>query len=164
MDWPEIPRVSTGISSRVGPYYDLDSLLSIQDFNEDRSKRMKRAVWITNHLDFPRSEILQRMRNQVPVDVVKNVAWGDKLDLLARYEYCVTSENSPGYGYETEKVPEARIAGCIPIAYIANPYSDFNPNAYFFDPPDYEIKVLPPLLTERPNVLGLMEFLAKAIQ
>jgi len=97
------------------------------------------------------------------VDVVNNVPWGKKLELLQQYKYCVTSENSPGYGYESEKVPEARIAGCIPIGYIANPFSDFNVQAYFFDPPVGEIEILPPLLHERPQISGLLDYLAKVI-
>lgn len=163
VDWPEIPQLRTGKNTRFGALYDLDVLCESQDLTQDLNQRSNKAVWLTNHLEFPRGEILEMIRKDVEVDVIQGIPWGQKLNFLRSYKYCVTSENSPGFGYETEKNLEARMAGCIPIGYIQNPFSDFNENAFFFKPPTESVLSIPPLLKMRPKLGGLLEYISGSV-
>lgn len=161
VNWPEVPGPGPGNRSRFGRAYDLDVLCGPQKI--EAKKRRDRAVWLTSHLDFPRSQILHLLEQRVPVDVVRGIPWGSKEALLRGYRYCVVSENSPGYGYETEKLPEARVAGCIPVGYEPNPFSDFNEGAYFFVPPRDLPESLPALLTTKPSLLPLLKYLSAVV-
>ncbi len=154
--WPEIAAPRDFPKTRLGEWYELDALCSSTKFQGQ--ERLDRAVWITNHLDFPRGAILEIVRRQVAVDILQNIPWGEKIEVLRRYKYCISSENSVGLGYETEKVPDALAAGCIPLGYIANPMGDFNPNAFFFCPPNYEVDELPALLNSKPTLEGLFNY------
>lgn len=55
----------------------------------------------------------------------------DKLLFLKQYKFCLCFENSSYKGYTTEKILEAKLAGCIPI-YWGNPEieKDFKKNSY----------------------------------
>lgn len=161
VDWPDIPRPRDVSHSRFGEAYDLETLCSPQEL--ELKDRHDRAVWLTNHLDFPRDQIRNHLQQYVQVDIVQDIPWGSKASLLRTYRYCVVSENSPGYGYETEKLPEARLAGCVPIGYEANPFSQFREDSYFFSPPRVLPERLPPLLKSRPNLGPFLEYLASVI-
>lgn len=160
LDWPEIPRPHGASESRFGKWYEPHTLLSPLAFDEHGRGRLNKAVWVTNHLSYPRSSIRDRLESQVEIDVVNNIPWGQKASYLERYRYCVVTENSVGYGYETEKVPEAWMAGCIPIGYVANPMGDFNPKSFFFDLPVLEGSELPPLIDAMPSLSGLLDYLS----
>lgn len=160
LDWPEIPRPHGASASRFGKWYEPQTLLSPLVTNEQDTSRLNKAVWITNHLSFPRSAIRARLEAQVAIDVVSNIPWGQKAAYLERYRYCVVTENSVGFGYETEKVPEAWMAGCIPVGYVQNPMGDFNPGATFLDVPKDTPDHLPPLLTRMPSLSDLLDYLA----
>lgn len=159
--WPELASPPKPTKTRFGEMYELELLCSSRPYHIEG--RFERAVWITNHLDFPRKSILDLLSKYVEVDILQNVPWGEKVDVLRRYRYCVTSENSAGLGYETEKVPDAVVAGCIPIGYIANPMGDFNSQSYFFSPPEYQIEELPPLLESIPQLSGLISYLGRRL-
>jgi len=67
-----------------------------------------------------------------PVDgygrVFGNPYDGDKVKLLEKYKFNICFENSLTDGYVTEKLLQAKIAGCIPIYYGHSSFSkDFNP-------------------------------------
>lgn len=160
VDWPEMPRPAVRAVSRIGRHYSLDELLSPQVLSSHFEHRSNRAIWLTRHLDFPRKGILSTLEKFIPVDVVSNVPWERKGHLLRQYRYCVVTENSPGYGYETEKLPEARSSGCIPIGHIINPFGDFNSHAAFFAPPETLPDRLPPLLSDQPRLTGLLAYLS----
>jgi len=162
-DWPQIPRPNRGKFTRFGAFYDLDVLCEPQDLNNDGHTRQDKAVWLTNHLEFPRGSILDKVKESVEVDVVTGVPWGQKLELLQSYRYCITTENSTGYGYETEKILEARTAGCVPVGYVQNPFSDFASASFFFTPPTITPKSIPPLLKSRPNLAGLLTYLSEFV-
>lgn len=163
IEWPEISRPGYGDKTRFGALYNLDALCSYQNLELDKSFRQEKAVWLTRHLDFPRRSIIAMIEKHMKVDVVRDVPNGEKLELLKSYRFCITSENSVGFGYETEKNLEARIAGCIPVGYIQNPFSDFNPDAFFFTPPVERVSLLPPLLRKEPSLNALFEYLAKEV-
>jgi len=163
VSWPEFSLTHNVKGTRFGTFYDLDILCEPQDLTEQMSMRLNKAVWLTKHLDFPRKAILDMVTQTTEVDLLQGVPWGGKLERLKDYRFCVTSENSTGYGYETEKLMEARIAGCIPIGYVQNPFSDFNQDAFFFNPPSETVSTLPPLLKERPELNGLLEYLGNSV-
>ena len=53
---------------------------------------------------------------------------GDKVKLLEKYKFNICFENSITDGYVTEKLLQAKVAGCIPIYYGHSTYTkDFNP-------------------------------------
>ena len=54
---------------------------------------------------------------------------GDKIELLKSYKYNICFENTIADGYTTEKLLEAKVAGCIPIYYGAAT-TDFNKDSY----------------------------------
>jgi len=163
VNWPELSHIGKPPVPRTGTAYELGQLCASRKLDNGQRLRADKAVWITNHLDHPRIGILRSIRKFVEVDVIKGVSWGEKGRILAQYKYCVVSENSPGYGYETEKVPEAFLAGCIPIGYIPNAYSDFNPKSYFFLPPQEDHDFLPPLLDSAPRLASFFEYLSRAL-
>jgi len=55
----------------------------------------------------------------------------DKQESIRQNRFCMSFENSSYPGYTTEKLMEAKYAGCIPI-YWGNPLidRDFNPRAF----------------------------------
>lgn len=163
VDWPQIPRLNQGGNTRFGAFYDLDALCDFQEIRDDDPRRLEKAVWLTNHLDFPRNAILSKIRERIEVDLVQGVAFGKKIELLQKYRYCISTENSTGYGYETEKILDARSAGCLSIGYVQNPCSDFVPEAFFFNPPMILPERLPPLLKTRPSLDELLNYLGRHV-
>lgn len=163
LDWPEIPRPGYGRETRFGQLYELDQLRSPRKLGSEWQARLDKAVWLIQHRDFPRQQVLEHLSQRIPIDILSNVPHGKKMDMLRRYKYCVVTENSTGYGYETEKAPDAVMAGCVPIGFIANPWSDFNANSTFFDVPPQPPEGLPALLQHTPQLDGLLEYLDKVI-
>lgn len=163
VDWPDIHRGEARKWSRFGSLYKIDDLCSGKKFGSSFHQRKRAAVWVTRHLEFPRQGILDTMRKYIDVDVVTGIPWGQKERVLSQYQYCVSAENSTGYGYETEKVPEAWVSGCLPIGYSRNPFSDFDEASVFFEPPTECPSELPPLLRGRPSLAGLFAYLAEVL-
>lgn len=82
-----------------------------------------------------RIEVAQSLNTYKPVhgygNVFNNRFTGKKLDLLQNFRYNICFENSLYDGYHTEKLLEAKIAGCIPIYYGPDSASlDFNKSCY----------------------------------
>lgn len=164
VDWPQVPRPGFGQRTRFGALYALEELCSPTRTAETLSRRPLKAAWITGHMEFPRDGVLRHLSQKMQVDVLHGVPSGRKLEALRSYAFCVTTENSTGYGYETEKVPEARVSGCLPIGYLPNPFSDFSSGAHFFELPDDLPESLPALLGTTPDLNQLMSYLASVIQ
>lgn len=163
VDWQDVPRPGAGERSRFGALYSLEQLCSPMELGVEFRHRMKKAVWVTSHLDFPRDGVLRSLCRHIDVEVLTGIPQGKKLQALRQYQYCVTTENSTGYGYQTEKIPEAWASGCVPVGYIANPYSDFSPDSHFFAPPTELPDRLPPLLRTTPTLTGLLSYLASIV-
>ena len=63
--------------------------------------------------------------------VFGNYFSGNKIDLIKKYKYNICFENTIQEGYVTEKLLEAKIAGCIPIYYGHPTVSkDFNEESF----------------------------------
>lgn len=160
VDWPELQRACSSVRSNFGRLYKLADLMEPQVVTSVASDRENRAVWLTRHRDFPRESVRIELEKFLPVDFVSDLAFGQKAQVLSRYRYCVVTENSTGYGYETEKLPDAKSAGCIPIGHIPNPLGDFSPRSAYFRPPEVLPDFLPPLLDERPTLSRLLDYLS----
>jgi glycosyltransferase involved in cell wall biosynthesis len=59
----------------------------------------------------------------------------DKINFMRNYKFAIAFENCAEEGYTTEKLPEAMLAGCIPI-YYGNPliHREFNPKSFVVSP------------------------------
>jgi hypothetical protein len=60
--------------------------------------------------------------------VFNNHYLGDKFELLKNYKFNIAFENTIYPGYVTEKLLEAKVAGCIPIYWGTDASCDFNEN------------------------------------
>lgn len=156
VDWPEYPREE--FYQRFGRLYKIDELLSPLSPQDGRKNA---AVSISSHLDHPRQALLQFVRGKLLVE-----AWGGagarfsggKLDLMQQYKFAFCPENSTGYGYDTEKIPEAWAAGCIPVGIYLNPYSDFNPSILECSLASGDAVYRAPLLLKTPNLRAVEDY------
>jgi hypothetical protein len=125
IDWPDYPREN--LYERFGRLYNIDELTRPLQAQEGR---MPCAVAVGSHVDFPRAALLNSVEGQMRVDCFGGMGkklFETKLELMQKYKYAFCPENSTGYGYDTEKLPEAWVAGCVPVGFYLNPFSDFNP-------------------------------------
>lgn len=154
VNWPQYSRETN--YPRFGKLYDINQLL--QPLAPQANDRLEKAVMVSSHNDFPRRNIIKKIQKTYNLDI-----WGngyrsfksDKLTLLKKYRYNVCPENSVGMGYDTEKLPEAWLAGCIPTGYFLNPYSDFNPDVLL----DEEQPFKKPLLKTTPKLDEIEKYL-----
>ena len=163
VQWPELPPTASTQETRFGAYLDLDTLCAPQPLDEQFFLRKNSAAILARHFDFPRQEMIDRLRVRLPIECLGGIPPGSKASAISSFQYYIATENSLGLGYSTEKVPEARQAGCIPIGYLNPPFSDFNPDAVFLDPPIELPDKLPPLLLARPTLSGLFEYLSMTL-
>jgi hypothetical protein len=82
-----------------------------------------------------RIEVAQKLDTYKPVHGYGRVFGrpydGCKVNLLSKYKYNICFENSIYPGYVTEKLLEAKVAGCIPIYYGTETVStDFNESCF----------------------------------
>jgi hypothetical protein len=82
-----------------------------------------------------RIEVAQKLHDFKPVhgygNVFGNPYHGCKIDLMSKYRYNICFENTLQPGYVTEKLLEAKVAGCIPIYYGSDSAKiDFNSKCY----------------------------------
>jgi len=79
-----------------------------------------------------RIEVAEKLNSYKPVHgygkVFGNPYDGDKVKLLENYRWNICFENSIYDGYITEKLLQAKVAGCIPLYYGPEVSSDFNSN------------------------------------
>jgi hypothetical protein len=125
VEWPDYPRPN--FYARFGKLYNLEVLMG--PLKEDLARKDE-VILVASHLDFPRESILQKLGTIKSIKIFGRAGSsfnGGKYCLMADYKYAFCSENSVGYGYDSEKIPEAWIAGCVPCGAYLNPFSDFNP-------------------------------------
>ena len=122
-------------------------------------ERQRKAIIVSSHLCEPRASCLEAVQQSIPVDGfgpyfdrrIKTHHHSNflKHDLLKNYAFNLCPENGLFPGYVTEKIPEAFVAGCLPITYVDGSVSvDFNSEA---------IINLNPILQQNPG--GLAEIL-----
>lgn len=103
-------------------------------------ERQRKAILLSSHMREPRAICLQAVQQFIPVDGfgpyfdrrIKSHNHSNiiKYDLLKNYAFNLCPENGLFPGYVTEKIPEAFVAGCLPITCVDESVSvDFNPEA-----------------------------------
>ena len=138
IDWSEEGVVGNQ-NPRFGRLLNLDKLAS--PLGNAFLKRPWRAAIFASHLREPRKTLLQVVKNQIEVvefgrsfnPNIKNHAESGlvKFDELQHFAFNLCPENGMHPGYYTEKIPEAFMAGCLPITWVdENVKIDFNPKAF----------------------------------
>lgn len=163
LDWENI-KLDKDKYKRYGEKLSIKKLMSPLD-RSDHHIRIDAVCALIGHDSFPRKQIIDHLKKTYRVDVFgKNInPWnGNKYDLIKKYKYCFVAENSLGYGYETEKLPEAWNAGCIPVGYLK-----CEPSAFNLEPIEDELnknsnlKTSIPLLKEKPDLSYLFHYFLK---
>jgi hypothetical protein len=161
IDWPTYPR-SNGYP-RFGRLYTLAELCAPL---APSPNRLDKVIAISSHLDHPRSALLQSLQSEFHFDIFGAAGSkfeGPKLDKMQQYRFAFCPENSAGFGYETEKIPEAWVAGCIPIGIFLNPFSQFNPKLQKIDPHNQDTFNNINLLESEPTLTEIENYVRKVI-
>lgn len=159
LDWPTFPRPEAEYR-RYGRLYAMEKLLEPVSSPDDRLDKACFIGSVAEQIE-PRRGILSWVDNQFGLDVYGGAGVpfsGPKLPLMSEYKYAVAAENSFGLGYDSEKLPEAWDAACIPVGAFQQPFSDFNPLAIGVDTSPGATRH--PLLLRPPDPTPLLEYLA----
>lgn len=108
-----------------------------QDPADPQEKNLFCCALVSNEGNPLRLEFLRLLNEQKKVDsgglIMNNIGRRvqNKAEFISRYKFCLAIENSSFPGYCTEKLFEAKMAGCIPI-YWGDPLvaRDFNPYCF----------------------------------
>lgn len=158
VDWVEYPRKN--FYQRFGRLYKVEELM--RPLEKDSLSRKNKAVAISSHLDYPRKTLLNNVMLVIQTDCYGAAGKkfsGSKLSLMQQYKYAFCPENSTGYGYDTEKLPEAWVAGCIPVGISINPFSDFNPKVVLHETSGPEECYNQPLLLKTPCLKEIEDYI-----
>ena len=137
VDWSN-EGVFGNLNPRYGRLLDLQRLM--KPLGDDFLKRPQVAAIFASHLREPRGTLLRAVKRQIDVAEfgmsfnpnIKNHHESGliKYDELQRFAFNLCPENGMFPGYYTEKIPEAFMAGCLPITWADdNVLVDFNPKA-----------------------------------
>jgi len=137
VDWSG-EDVSGNLNPRYGRLLELSKLM--EPLGVNFLKRPRSAALFASHLREPRATLLDVVKNQIAVTefgktfnpAIKNHLESGliKYEALQDFAFNLCPENGMYPGYYTEKIPEAFMAGCLPITWAdENLKVDFNPNA-----------------------------------
>jgi hypothetical protein len=123
---------------RFGRVLELDRLM--RPLGEAFLQKPRQAALFASHMREPRSSLMKAVAKLIPVQGFgpafdKNIAHHlhsgfSKENHLKNFAFNLCPENSMYPGYYTEKVPEAFMADCLPLAWAdSNVKIDFNPKA-----------------------------------
>jgi hypothetical protein len=161
LDWPDLAR-RRAVYRRYGRLYSLARLMEPIRHTEGR---LERACWVGSNDDAqPRKFLRALVDANYGLDVFGPAGEpfeGPKLEILARYKFSLAAENSFGFGYDSEKVPEVWDAGCVPVGGFPQPYSDFNPKVLDLRNP--EASFSEPLLLRPPNPDRVLQYLDRLV-
>lgn len=188
-DWSE-EGVSGNTNPRFGKLIDIKRLL--QPLGKDFLARPQKAAIFASHLREPRGSLLNAVKKEIEVvefgksfnPLIKNHLESGliKFDELQAFAFNLCPENGMHPGYYTEKIPEAFMAGCLPITWAdENVKTDFNPEAFinlapmsinhFADLAEIlhsrsrlEQYAEQPLLLRRPSIEPLRKFIREIIR
>jgi hypothetical protein len=138
VDWSK-EGVTGNQNPRFGRLLNLDRLCS--PLGKDFLERPQKAAIFASHLREPRGTLLQAVKKQIEVvefgrsfnPNIKNHSESglNKFAELQKFAFNLCPENGMHPGYYTEKIPEAFMAGCLPITWAdENVKIDFNPKAF----------------------------------
>ena len=154
--------------------------------------RPRSAALFSSHLREPRATLVKTVENLIPLKGYgpyfdNSLPYHDrsgilKFDILQNFAFNLCPENGLYPGYYTEKIPEAFVAGCLPLAWTDdNVCIDFNSKAFINLEPmtwqDYspleeifasdtslEKFAGEPLLLRIPSIKPLRDFLREVVQ
>jgi hypothetical protein len=137
IDW-SAEGITGNQNPRFGRLLNLDRLCS--PLGETFLSRPHKAAIFASHLREPRGTLLEAVKKQIEVvefgrsfnPQIKNHSESGliKFDELQNFAFNLCPENGMHPGYYTEKIPEAFMAGCLPITWAdENVKIDFNPHA-----------------------------------
>jgi len=183
-DWSK-EGITGNLNPRYGRLLDIEQMM--QPLGHQFLKRDRRVLLITSHLLEPRKTIFQAVNQVIPVKglgahfnrEIKNHHESGfvKFDELQQVAFNLCPENGLFPGYYTEKIPEAFLAGCLPITWAdQNVQIDFNPKAMinlqgmhwnqFSELPDLLLNEArlaefadEPLMLQRPSIEPTIHFL-----
>ena len=159
VEWTQYPRDQC--YSRFGRYYKVTELMSPLVLD---STRLNSVVVVSSHMDHPRSSLIKHIGDNFKVEIYGSSGIkfnSSKIELMRKYMFAFCAENSVGYGYDTEKIPEAWVAGCIPLAINLNPFSDFNPDILNINPSEPNTFTKTLLLKSEPSLKEIEEYVKK---
>lgn len=138
VDWSEAGVIGNQ-NPRFGRLLNLDRLCS--PLGKLFLHRPQKVAIFSSHLREPRRTLLEAVSKQIEVvqfgksfnPQIKNHSESGliKFDELQNFAFNLCPENGMHPGYYTEKIPEAFMAGCLPITWTdENVKVDFNPLAF----------------------------------
>ena len=138
VDWSS-EGVTGNRNPRYGRLLNIERLM--QPLGNDFLLRAQTAAIFASHLREPRGTLLSAVKREVEVvefgrtfnpDIKNHLESGIiKYDALQNFAFNLCPENGMFPGYYTEKIPEAFMAGCLPISWAdENVKVDFNPKAF----------------------------------
>jgi hypothetical protein len=103
--------------------------------------RPRKAAIFSSHLREPRATLFSAVESFIPLEGFgpyfdKSILYHqqsgfNKIDVLQNFAFNLCPENGLYPGYYTEKIPEAFVAGCLPLTWTdTNVCADFNPKAF----------------------------------
>jgi hypothetical protein len=124
---------------RFDNYYKIDNLMNPQ--GNFFLKKERKICLLSSHLEEPRKSMLMNLSKNFAVDGygpcfdknIKNHNFNplSKIEILRKYAFNLCPENSLYPGYYTEKVPEAFLGKCLPLAWADNNINqDFNEKSF----------------------------------
>lgn len=124
---------------RFGQLLNISKMM--QPLGKDFLKRPRKVAMFSSHLREPRFTLVKAVSNLLPLDgfgpyfdkriLSHHQSNFNKVDVLQDFAFNLCPENGLYPGYYTEKIPEAFVAGCLPLAWAdTNVCSDFNPEAF----------------------------------
>jgi hypothetical protein len=145
--WKELINWShIGLKRKPGAFVKrFDTFYNIQDLMLPQGdfflKKARKICLLSSHLDEPRRSMLNNFSKNFIVDGygpyfnknIKNHNFNpsSKKEILKKYAFNLCPENSLYPGYYTEKVPEAFLSKCLPLAWADNNIAqDFNVKSF----------------------------------
>ena len=138
VDWSH-EGICGNLNPRYGQLLSLDRLL--KPLGDGFLARPHKAAIFASHLNEPRRTLLEVVKKQIEVveygrsfnpNIKNHLESGIvKFEELQKFAFNLCPENGMYPGYYTEKIPEAFMAGCLPISWAdENVGADFNPKAF----------------------------------
>ncbi len=181
------------IGNRNPRYGGLLSLTRLsQPLGSEFLSRPQVAVLISSHLLEPRKMLFEAVGRTIPItgmgpyfdSTIRNHHQSSfmKKEVLQNFAFNLCPENQLYPGYYTEKIPEAFLSGCLPLAFTdSNVVADFNPRAFIQLEPmvhsnfqeldallhsDERLKAFAsePLLVEPPSLTQATQFLHEIVR
>jgi hypothetical protein len=189
IDWSH-EGVTGNQNPRFGRLLDIPTML--RPLGNNFLKRPQAAAIFSSHLREPRASLVKAVESIMQVKGFgpyfdKSLGYHQqgtikKTEILKEFAFNLCPENGLYPGYYTEKIPEAFVAGCLPLTWTdTNVCTDFNPAAFInLEPmcwqefePLKELVDSPcrlnmfadqPLLLKVPSIEPLKEFLSMVIK